>query len=90
MHCVRDRYTVRTLPCSVLLKTPWSCSRGSLTLWGWHTTSWTVLMCRVPLMMLLMILKLIFISRGSWTLCSRCIPFIHLIPGWVNIDYKHV
>ena len=41
------------LPFSVLLQTPCSCSCGSETLWGWHTTSWSVLRCLVPLMMLL-------------------------------------
>ena len=43
------------LPCSVLLKSPCSCSSGSVTLWGWHTISWTALKCLVPLMMLLML-----------------------------------
>lgn len=32
-----------------------SCSCGSVTLGGWHSTSWSVLMCLVPLMMTLMI-----------------------------------
>ena len=30
---------IGTLPCSVLLTTPCSCSCGSATLWGWHTSS---------------------------------------------------
>ena len=31
---------IGTLPCSVLLKTPCRCLCDSVTLWGWHTTSW--------------------------------------------------
>ena len=43
-----------------------SCQCGSMTLWGWHTTSWTVPMCLLPLMMLLMMhTNLIFISPGG-------------------------
>ena len=30
---------IGTLPCSVLLTTPCSCSCGSVTLWEWHTSS---------------------------------------------------
>ena len=39
---------IGTLPCSVLLKTPCDYSCGSMTLWGWHTSSWIVLRCLVP------------------------------------------
>ena len=40
--------------CRTLLKTPCSCSCGSMTLWGWHTTSRSVFSVLVPLMTLLM------------------------------------
>ena len=39
---------IGTLPCSVLLKTPCDYSCGSMTLWGWHTSSRIVLRCLVP------------------------------------------
>ena len=39
---------IGTLPCSVLLKTPCSYSCGSMTLWGWHTSSRIVSRCSVP------------------------------------------
>ena len=45
---------IGTLPCSVLPRTPCSCSCGSKILWGWHTFSRTLLRCLVPLVMLLM------------------------------------
>ena len=37
----------KKVPCSVQLKTLCSCSCGSVTLWGWLTTSWIVLRCLV-------------------------------------------
>ena len=33
---------------SVLLQTPCSCSCGSKALWGWHATSWKLMMCSAP------------------------------------------
>ena len=39
---------------SALLRVPCSCSCGSKTLWGWHTTLRIVLMPLVPCLMLLM------------------------------------
>ena len=45
---------IGTLPYSVLPKTPCSSSCGSVTPWGWRSTAWTVLVCLLPCLMLLM------------------------------------
>ena len=57
---------IATLLCSVLPKTPCSCSCGSVTLWEWHTISRIVLRCLMPLMMLLIMHQPQFISSGDW------------------------
>ena len=71
MQCVRERHPALF---SFANNTS-SCSCGSMTLWGLHTTSWSVLMCLVPLRMLLMMLHQFHLHQ-PWRL-DRCNSFIH-------------
>ena len=42
------------LPCLGLPNIPWSCSRGSVKVWGWRTASWIAFMYWVPFLVILM------------------------------------
>ncbi len=42
------------------------CSGSEKDTMGWHTTSWTDLVHFVPIMMLLVLHKIIYFSRGVW------------------------
>ena len=56
---------------------------GSKTLWGWHTTSWIVLMPLVPCLMLLMTHQPHLLHHQPWRL-YRCNTFsiLHGVQKW--------